>query len=70
MDIKLGDNLEIYDTYVVKDNIIKIQNFVGIVCAITNDVVGLKDSSGNVQVFDLGLESYNILTEEETNGNN
>lgn len=70
MDIKLGDKLQIYDTYVVDGESINIQHYVGVVCAITNDVVGLRDSFGNIQVFDLDLESYRNLTEEENNGNN
>lgn len=70
MDVKLGDKLQIYDTYVVDGESIKVRHFVGVVCAKTNDVVGLKDAFGKIQVFDLDLESYRNLTEEENNGNN
>jgi hypothetical protein len=71
MDVEIGDTIEIYDTYVVKDSVIKVTHHVGVICAITNDVVGVKDSFGNTQVFDLDLESYRILNKkEETNGNN
>ena len=69
MDVKIGDKLQIYDTYVVNGETITIQHFVGIVCAKTNDVVGIKDHFGNIQVFDLDLESYRNLTEGEKNGN-